>query len=322
MAQVIRADLTLVPDPLADLGEGGPAPLRPSAATSRTSAKAQERQAFPPPAPVPAWARASGRAGHGDPLFFAGAGLALLDAFLRRDPPCAGALRAAPGASERRGLRQDPAPQRRRRRAARPALRRRRRLGPAAKLLRCGAISPAGRPASTPSRLAAAAARLDLAPPDPNGLASSLKACAGRGRSGLGRGQEPPPWRSPPSRTPQPPKPKSSPSGCSTSSIAIRLRWPRPVPLIATKILDPALRSHGGGRRPRPGDPAWPKARRRGDRARRRLGPRPRRRSCPPLRDPDRRRAQTARQTGGENCRPAARRGLRLARPRRRARRR
>jgi hypothetical protein len=42
--------------------------------------------------------------------------------------------------------------------------------------------------------------------------------------------------------------------------IAIRLRWPRPVPLLATKFLDPTLRSPGGGRRPRPGDPAWPTA--------------------------------------------------------------
>ena len=32
------------------------------------------------------------------------------------------------------------------------------------------------------------------------------------------------------------------------------------MPLIATKILDPTLRSPGGGRRPRPGDPAWPNA--------------------------------------------------------------
>ena len=31
------------------------------------------------------------------------------------------------------------------------------------------------------------------------------------------------------------------------------------MPLIATKILDPSLRSDGGGR-PRPGDPAWPNA--------------------------------------------------------------
>jgi hypothetical protein len=42
--------------------------------------------------------------------------------------------------------------------------------------------------------------------------------------------------------------------------IAIRLRWPRPVPLIATKVLDPTLTSSGTGRRPRPSDPAWPNA--------------------------------------------------------------
>jgi hypothetical protein len=42
--------------------------------------------------------------------------------------------------------------------------------------------------------------------------------------------------------------------------IAIRLRWPRPIPLIATKILDPTLRLPGAARRPRPGDPAWPNA--------------------------------------------------------------
>jgi hypothetical protein len=32
------------------------------------------------------------------------------------------------------------------------------------------------------------------------------------------------------------------------------------MPLIALKILDPSLRSDRGGRRPRPGDPAWPNA--------------------------------------------------------------
>jgi hypothetical protein len=42
--------------------------------------------------------------------------------------------------------------------------------------------------------------------------------------------------------------------------IAIRLRRPRPLPLIAAKILDPTLRSPGAGQRPRPGDPAWPNA--------------------------------------------------------------
>ena len=41
--------------------------------------------------------------------------------------------------------------------------------------------------------------------------------------------------------------------------LAIRLRLPRPLPLIATKILDPSLRSNAGGR-PRPGEPAWSNA--------------------------------------------------------------
>ena len=41
--------------------------------------------------------------------------------------------------------------------------------------------------------------------------------------------------------------------------LALRLRWARPVPLIATKLLDPGLRSDGGGRRARPGDPDWPR---------------------------------------------------------------
>jgi hypothetical protein len=39
--------------------------------------------------------------------------------------------------------------------------------------------------------------------------------------------------------------------------IAIRLRWPRPIPLIATKILDPALRAPDRGKRPKPDEPAW-----------------------------------------------------------------
>ena len=41
--------------------------------------------------------------------------------------------------------------------------------------------------------------------------------------------------------------------------IAIRLRWPRPVPLIAAKILDPTLRSPGEPTA-KAGRPAWPNA--------------------------------------------------------------
>ena len=40
-------------------------------------------------------------------------------------------------------------------------------------------------------------------------------------------------------------------------ALAIRLRWARPAPLVATRILDPGLRSDGAGRRTRPNEPAW-----------------------------------------------------------------
>ena len=43
------------------------------------------------------------------------------------------------------------------------------------------------------------------------------------------------------------------------SVLALRLRWPRPVPLVAGTILDLSLRSNGGGRRAQPGDPGWAK---------------------------------------------------------------
>ncbi len=92
---MIRPELTLVPDPLVDLGEAVPAPC---AGAPRDEAgprrKPRKRKPFRRRRAVPAWARASGRAGESDPLFFAGASLALLDAHLRRDPPAAGALRS------------------------------------------------------------------------------------------------------------------------------------------------------------------------------------------------------------------------------------
>jgi Protein of unknown function (DUF1403) len=254
-AQVIRADLTLVPDPAADPGEGVPAPLRRGAGTSRTSAKATETRAFPPPA-VPSWARANGRAGQGGPLFAAGASLALLDAHLRRDPPAAGALRArlalhsAAASAKILRLNTDEGALRDLRFAVGDA-------GPAARLLQLWR-NLAGRPPSLdPSRLAAAAARLDLAV-DPNGLASSLKACAGEGDPVSAAGKSAALVLS---AFPDAPAAEAEILALWVFDmiLAIRLRWPRPLPLIATKILDPGLRSDGGGR-PRPGDPAWPKA--------------------------------------------------------------
>ena len=128
---------------------------------------------------------------------------------------------------------------------------------PAAKLLELWR-DLAGRPPSLdPGRLAAAA-RLDLALPDPNGLASSLKDCAGEGdpvsaaanAAALAF-----------SAFPDAPAAEAEILALWLFDLvlAIRLRWPRPLPLIAMKILDPALRQPGAGRRPRPGDPAWEK---------------------------------------------------------------
>jgi hypothetical protein len=258
-ALVIRADLDLPATLADDLGEGVTATLRKRARATPNTAKAPERHTPPPPASVPAWARAGGRAGKGEPLFFAGAGLALLDAFLRRDPPAASALRSrlalTSAAASAKILRLN---------ADEGALRDLRFAvgddpGPAARLLRLWRELASRPPSLDAGRLAAAAAALDLALPDPNGLASSLKAGAGEGDP-----------VSAASKTAAltfsafPDAPAALPEILALwvfdMVIAIRLRWPRPVPLIATKILDPALRSPSAGRRPRPGDPAWPNA--------------------------------------------------------------
>jgi hypothetical protein len=248
---VIRADLTLVPDPIADLGEGVPAPLRRSATTNRTSSKAPETQAFPPPA-LPAWARASGRAG--EPLFAAGAALALLDAALRADPPAVGALRArlalqsAAASAKILRLNVDAAALRDLRFAVGEPL-------PAARLLRLWRTL-ADRPAALdPGRIGDATAALDLAV-DPNSLASSLKACAGEGDPVSAAGKSAALTFS---AFPDAPAAEAEILALWAFDLvlAIRLRWARPVPLIAGKILDPALRSDRGARL-RPGDPAWP----------------------------------------------------------------
>jgi Protein of unknown function (DUF1403) len=253
---VIRADLTLVPDPSADLGEGGPAPLRRRGRSQQTS-KAPERLAFPPSPPTPSWARASGTAGEGDPLFAAGASLALLDAHLRRDPPAAGALRSrlalisAAASAKILRLNADTAGLRDLRFAVGEE------LGPAAKLLGLWRTL-ADRPAVLdPKRIVDAAAALDLAV-DPNGLASNLKDCTGQSDPVSAAAKAAALVLS---TLPDAPTAEAEILALWVFDmvIAIRLRWPRPVPLIGVKILDPGLRSRGGGR-PRPGDQAWPKA--------------------------------------------------------------
>ena len=230
---MIRADLTLVPDPAADPGGGVPAPLRRGAGTSRTSAKATETRAFPSlAAPVPAWVRASGRA-DGDPLFFAGVGLALLDAHLRRDPPAAGALRqrlalmGAAASAKILRLNGDEGALRDLRFAVGDD------PGPAAKLLRLWRGLSGRPPSLDPGRLFDAAARLDLAV-DPNGLAASLKACAGEGDPVSAAAKA---AAMAFSAVPDAPAPEAEIFALwlFDTTLAIRLRWPRPVPLIATK---------------------------------------------------------------------------------------
>ena len=261
MRHVIRPDLTLVPDrdadPTADVAEGVPAPLRRSETRSRTSAKAQETQAFAPPPAVPSWARASGRAGR-------------RSAVLRRRRPRpsrrASALRPArrrgaarpPGASERRGLGKNPAPQRRCGCAARPALRRWR---------HARACGEAAQAVARARRATACARRW----PDPG---RSGRARPSRGQRRCPRGKSAPSS----ARAGDPVSAAAKTAAAAFSAfpdapaaeaeilalwvfdivIAIRLRWPRPLPLIATRILDPSLRSDGRGRA-RPGEPAWEK---------------------------------------------------------------
>ena len=121
----------------------------------------------------------------------------------------------------------------------------------------CGATSPAGRPASTPagSRRRGGAARPSRAEPD--ALAESLQDQR-RGGDPVSAAAKAAALAF--SAFPDAPAAEAEILALWVFDmvIAIRLRWPRPVPLIATKILHPTLRSAGAGRRPMPGDPAWP----------------------------------------------------------------
>ena len=255
---MIRANLIPFPSPAATPGEGTPVQPQVRGRARLTPTNPLGPQSFPSPAvtPVPAWARANGRAGQGDPLFAAGAALGLLDAFLRRDPPCAGALRSrlslqsAGACAKILRLNADQGALRDLRFAVGDA------LGPAAKLLRLWRELASRPPALDAGRLAAAAALLDLAV-DPNGLSASLKACAGEGDPVSAAGKIAALVFS---AFPDAPAAEAEILAlwAFDLALAIRLRWPRPLPLTAGKILDPGLRSDGG-RRPKPDEPAWSK---------------------------------------------------------------
>jgi Protein of unknown function (DUF1403) len=258
-APVIRTDLELHDDHTPDSAERLSAPPAKRAGAKASQARPLEGRPSLPPAPIPTWARASGREGQGEPLFAAGAGLALLDACLRAGPPAAGALRdrlalqSAAASAKILRLNADAAALRDLRFTVGDP------LGPAANLLslwRDGAGRP---PSLDPDRILEAASRLDLPPPDASGLASSLKACAGVGDPVSAAAKA---AALAFSAVPDAPTAPSEIFALWLFDITLarRLRWPRPVPLIATKLLDPNLRLPGAGRRPRPTDPAWPTA--------------------------------------------------------------
>ena len=90
-AHVICAELDLSPTALQTFWTAFVRRPRRGASQAESGENPRDH-AFPPPAPIPAWARASGRAGEGDPLFVAAPARASR-CFLRRDPPAAGALR-------------------------------------------------------------------------------------------------------------------------------------------------------------------------------------------------------------------------------------
>jgi Protein of unknown function (DUF1403) len=247
-----------VPDSLATRRGAAPALSAGRARTKPNPPKGPEIRTFPPPVAVPDWARAHGRAGESEPLFCAGANLALLDACLRRDPPCAGALRqrlaltSAPASAKILRLNADAAALRDLRftATAEPP--------PAAKLLELWRDLTGRPPSLDARRLANAAGLLDCPLAAADALAESL--------SEQSRAGDPVSAAAKAAAlifaaVPDAPAAEAEVLALWAFDLvlALRLRWPRPLPLIATKLLDPGLRSDGGGRRARPGDPDWPR---------------------------------------------------------------
>jgi hypothetical protein len=128
--------------------------------------------------------------------------------------------------------------------------------GPAANLLSLWRDGAGRAPSLDPGRIRDVAVRLDLAV-EPNGLAASLRACAGEGDPVSAAAKAAALVFSTLPDAPAAPS-EIFALWVFDSVIAIRLRWPRPVPLIAAKILDASLRLPGAAQRQRPGDPAWP----------------------------------------------------------------
>jgi hypothetical protein len=253
---VIRVEPDSLFAPPADMAVASADAPRPRRPSKRDAAKAPERQAFAPPALVPLWAKVSGRAGEGELLFAAGAGLALLDAFLRREPPGGPVLRqrlalhAAAASAKVLRLRADEAALRNLRFAvsAEPSA--------AAKLLELWRDLARRPPALDGRRLAKAAALLDLPPADPDDLAARLKDRAGQGDpvSAAARAAT---LAYAAFAGARPAEAEIFALWTFDCALSLRLRWERPLPLLMGKILDPSLRPPGADRRAKPGEPGW-----------------------------------------------------------------
>jgi hypothetical protein len=197
-----------------------------------------------------------------DPAFFAGAGLALLDASLHENPPFAGALRqrlalrAATACATMARLREDAA-----------ALRDAEHLAPGAGMTQ---TSLAGRIhrlwrlfASRPMRLDASTLRIAA---DLVGLtdATSFDGLAEALRD-IVAGAEHPLAAAVGASAATMKLLTDAPSvdveifalWLSDLALAQRLRWDAPVPLLATAIAHASLRRGQSGKRPRPADPDW-----------------------------------------------------------------
>jgi hypothetical protein len=221
------------------------AEIAPVAAAPRSVRKKSASESITLNLPVergfPRWARIGENAVRaGDPVFFAGAGLALLDAILRENPPFVGALRqrlavrAAAACVKMARLREDAA-----------GLRDAEHLAPGAGTTQ---TSLAGRihrlvglTDATSFDVLAGALRDIVA-----GAEHPLAAAVGAGAAAMKLLTDAPPvdveifafW-------------------LSDLALAQRLGWDAPVPLLATAIAHASLRRGPTGKRPHPGEPDW-----------------------------------------------------------------
>ena len=147
---------------------------------------------------------------------------------------------------------------------------------PAAKLLRlwrdlaCSAACARRQPRSPPRRPCSTFPR-----PTPTSSRKARANRAGRG-TGFSRREGRGGCLLPPFRTPQPPRPKSSRFGLFDLVLAVRLRWPRTVPLVATRHSGPQSKIGRG----RAASAAWRPSLAEGGRSGARPGRRFRPRSC------------------------------------------